>query len=144
MPQDTLKVNRTLTLPGREIGFDATTSSGPGGQHANRSATAVELTFDVAGSPTLSGAQKNRIMKALSSRLDSRGVLRVRAADERSQKRNLERARSRLADLLRRGLRRPAPRKPTRPTAAARRSRLEAKKRRGQRKRMRAKPAPDD
>jgi len=133
-----LRVTPRLTLPWAEIVVRVTTSGGPGGQHANATRSAVVVTFDVRASGALGPRQRERLLERLGP------VVRVTAADTRSQARNrgiaLERLRSRLVD----GLRRDPPRRPTRPAPAARRARVDDKRRRGEVKRGRARPASED
>jgi ribosome-associated protein len=109
-------------------------SSGPGGQHAQKTETRVEAVFDVALSNALSEAQKKRLTARVSP------VVRAVAQDERSQSRNRELALERLGDAIRAGVRVPRKRRPTKPTAASRERRLEGKKRRASVKRMRQRP----
>jgi len=124
-------VTRSVSIPRFEIELRFSRSSGPGGQHAQKSDTRVEATFDVEASAALSDAQKRRVIAKAGP------VLRAVAQDERSQWRNRELATERLVEALREALRVPRKRKPTKPSKAARERRLEAKKRRGQVKRLR-------
>lgn len=130
-----------LRIPEDEIRFAADPSGGPGGQHANRSSTRVELRFDVLGSPSLTASQREKIVESLGPRLLADGTIRVVSARERSQLRNRKVALARLAELLARALRRPPPRRPTRPTGASKAARLDAKKRRSGVKVGRKRPA---
>jgi ribosome-associated protein len=134
---DPIKVTRTVAIPHSEIELRASRSSGPGGQHANVTASRIEAVFDVEGSSTLSDAQKRRVIARLGPRVTAV------AQDERSQARNRELALERLRDRLAEALRVPRPRKPTAPTAAARRRRLEEKRKASERKRARRPPALD-
>ena len=86
--ENVLHITNTITIPLSELSFRFARSSGPGGQHVNRSATRVELLFDVAGSPSLTEAQRERALKALSSYIDSDGVLHLSSQTFRSQLRN--------------------------------------------------------
>ncbi len=124
-------MTRSVSIPRFEIELRFSRSSGPGGQHAQKSDTRVEATFDVEASAALSDAQKRRVIAKAGP------VLRAVAQDERSQWRNRELATERLVEALREALRVPRKRKPTKPSKAARERRLEAKKRRGQVKRLR-------
>ena len=126
-----LRISNELAIPLAEIELRTSRSSGPGGQHANVTASRVEAVFDAANSPSLSEAQR----RAVCSRLGPR-VTAV-AQDSRGQARNRELALERLAAKLERALRRRRPRRATRPTRASRERRLEAKKRQGARKRDR-------
>ena len=115
----------------REIQLRTSRSSGPGGQHAQKSETRVEAVFDVEASDALSDAQKRRVLAKAGP------VLRAVAQDERSQLRNKELATERLVEALRQALRVERRRVPTKPSAAAKERRLEEKRRRGQTKRLR-------
>ena len=129
-----LPVNATLTIPARELVVRATRSGGPGGQHVNTSATRVEVVWNVARTAALDAEQRDRVLARLGRRLDGEGNLRVVASESRSQRHNRDAAALRLAAVVARALMVPARRRPTRPTAAARRERLEAKRRRSERK----------
>ena len=118
-------------VPRSEIELRTSRSSGPGGQHAQKSETRVEALFDVEASNALSEAQKRRVIAKAGP------VLRAIAQDERSQLRNKELATERVIESLREALRVPRRRVPTKPSAASRERRLEQKKRRGQVKRLR-------
>jgi ribosome-associated protein len=131
MSGESIQVTRSVSIPRFEIELRFSRSSGPGGQHAQKSDTRVEATFDVEASAALSDAQKRRVIAKAGP------VLRAVAQDERSQWRNRELATERLVEALREALRVPRKRKPTKPSKAARERRLEAKKRRGQVKRLR-------
>ena len=135
-----LRVNRRLSIPLEEIDLAFSTSGGPGGQHANRSSTRVDLAWNVDRSPALGPRQRQRLRARLASRIDGAGNLRLSSGATRSQLRNREAALERLAELVDEALRVPKARRPTRPTAAARERRLREKKRRGDRKRLRRSP----
>jgi ribosome-associated protein len=128
---ESIRVTRSVSLRPDEIVFRTSRSSGPGGQHAQKSETRVEALFDVEASDALTDAQKRRVLAKAGP------VLRAIAQDERSQLRNRELARERLVAALREALRVERRRVPTKPTAAARERRLEDKRRRGQVKRLR-------
>jgi ribosome-associated protein len=134
-----LVVNEEVSIPEDELRWRFSTSGGPGGQHANKSATRAEVSFDVAGSQALSDPQKQRIAGELTSRLRG-GLLTVSADDTRSQSRNREVARDRLADLLAEALQEEPPRIHTKPSRSSRRKRLDDKKARGRTKALRRKP----
>lgn len=139
-----IRITDRVVIPARELRFRFAPSGGPGGQHANRSATQVELLFDVAGSPSLSDAERGRVLAALKGYIDREGTLHLVSRSTRSQYRNREDVVRRFQGLLRRALRVAKLRRPTRPTAAARRARLEAKRRRAAMKRARReRPAPE-
>ena len=136
MDGESIRVTRSVALPLSEVRFRTSRSSGPGGQHAQKSETRVEALFDVEASAALSDAQKRRVIGRTGP------VLRAIAQDERSQLRNRELAVERLVEQLRSALRVERKRAPTKPTAAARERRLQGKKRRSETKRLRR--APDE
>jgi len=127
-------VTRSVVLPLGEVRFRTSRSSGPGGQHAQKSESRVEALFDVESSEALTGAQKRRVISRAGP------VLRAIAQDERSQLRNRELALERVIEQLRAALRVERKRVPTKPTAAARKRRLEQKRRRSETKRLRRAP----
>lgn len=133
-----LRIDERLTIPLAEIELRASRSSGPGGQHANVTASRVEAVFDVAASRSLDEARRARLLERLGP------VVTAVAQDARGQSRNRELALSRLAAKLAAALRTPKRRRPTRPTSAARRRRLEQKRRTGERKQARRRWSPDD
>jgi len=140
-----LDIGASRPLPTSELDFRATRSGGPGGQHVNTSSTRVELVFDLAGSPTLTDAERTLARRRLRSRLDAEGRLRVVAQDERSQYRNRRLATERFCTLMRDALAPPPPpRRPSRPTKASTEQRLESKRRDAARKRMRRPPGDAD
>jgi ribosome-associated protein len=132
-----LRVNDRLSLPLAEIELRASRSSGPGGQHANVTASRVEAVFNVEASAALDERQRARLLERLGP------VVSAVAQDARGQARNRELALERLAAKLRDGLRVRRQRRPTKPTRASRRRRLEQKRRVGERKRGRRPPSPD-
>ena len=127
-------MHNRLAIPLDEIELRYSRSSGPGGQHAQKTETRVEAVFDVESSETLSDAQKRRLLGKAGP------VVRAVSQDERSRMRNRELALERLAEAIRAGLHVPRKRRPTKPTAVARERRLAGKKRRGQTKRLRRPP----
>jgi ribosome-associated protein len=131
---DPMRVTRSVAIPLREVTIRTSRSSGPGGQHANVTDSRVEAIFDVEASSALSDAQKRRV----TARVGPRVV--ATAQDARSQSRNRELALERLRDRLTRALATQRKRTPTRPSQAAVRRRLEAKRRQGERKRARRPP----
>ena len=133
-----MPLGRHAELPLREIVLRTSRSSGPGGQHANVTASRVEAVFDVAASSALTDAQKQRLILRLGPR-----VVAV-AQDARSQARNRELALERLQRRLAGALATPRARRPTRPTEAAVRRRLDTKRRQAERKRRRRPPSPED
>jgi ribosome-associated protein len=138
-----LTVTARLRIPDSELSWRFSRSSGPGGQSVNTADSRVELSFDVARSPSLGPTLRARALERLAGRL-SDGVVTVTAEEHRSQLRNRQAARDRLADLLREATAPPpAPRRPTRPSATARRNRLESKRKRSDVKRLRRTPEAD-
>jgi ribosome-associated protein len=130
-------INSEVRLPPSEVQYRTTRSSGPGGQHVNKSETQVELLFDVAHSPSLTETQRQRILSQLKNLIDQDGVLHLTAQSERSQLRNREIVTARFQEELAGALRVPKRRRPTKPTAASKAKRIESKKRRGQIKQQR-------
>jgi ribosome-associated protein len=135
---DELRVTDSLAIPLAEIELRTSRSSGPGGQHANVTASRVEAVFDVEASATLDEGQRTRLREKLGS------VVTAVAQDTRGQTRNRELALKRLAEKLAAGLRVPRRRRATRPTRASRQRRLDQKRRSGERKRQRRRPSGDD
>jgi ribosome-associated protein len=135
---DVLQIRPGVAIPVTEVELRTSRSSGPGGQHANVTASRVEAVFDVHASAALTAAQKARIAARLGPRVSAA------AQDTRSQLRNRELALERLANRLSAALEVRRPRVPTRPTTAAKRRRVEAKRRRAETKRARRRPPTDD
>jgi ribosome-associated protein len=138
MPNDALHPTRSVRIPLDEVVIRASRSSGPGGQHANVTASRIEASFDVAASEALTDEQKRRIVSRCGP------IVRAIAQDARSQTRNRELALRRLEERLARGLHVARPRTATRPTKASRQRRLEAKAKRGSIKRDRRRPSGAD
>ena len=139
-----IPVTNSITLDEREIQESFVRASGPGGQNVNKLATAVQLRFDVERSPALPEGVRARLKTVAGRRLTQDGVLVITAQRHRTQERNRQDALERLIDLIRRAATPPVPRRPTRPTLASKRRRLEAKSRRAGIKSLRSvKPAPD-
>jgi ribosome-associated protein len=134
---DAIQVAEGTVIPLDEIEMRASRSSGPGGQHANVTASRIEAVFDVEASKALSAAQRALLRRKLGDRVTAV------AQDARSQARNRELALERLREKLTEGLRRPKPRRPTRPGRAARERRLDQKRRTSQRKAQRRRPSED-
>jgi ribosome-associated protein len=143
MSDGSVRVGSGLAIPLSELTFRATRSGGPGGQHVNTSSTRVELVWDVSNSPSLTPEQRDRIQEKLAGRMSGEGVLSLASSATRSQYRNREDAIRRFARLVEAALERPQPRRPTRPTRAAKEQRLESKKRRAALKRARRSPDHD-
>jgi ribosome-associated protein len=138
-----LRITETVSIPLRELTFRFSRSSGPGGQHVNRSETRVELVFDLMGSPSLSESQKARTSSRLAPYMDKGGVVHLVSQATRSQLRNREEVTKRFRALMRGALRVRRRRYATQPTRAARRKRLEEKRRRSEIKERRRKVLPD-
>lgn len=132
-----LTINSGVVIPDEDLSESFIRSSGPGGQHVNKTATAVQLRYDSNRADFLSVAAKARLRRLAGSRMNADGVLLLEASSYRSQERNRQEARQRLAALLRRALEKPKSRQRTRPTAASVRNRLEEKKRRSALKQQR-------
>ncbi len=131
-------INESLRIPAAEIRFTASRSGGPGGQHVNKVSTKATLSFNVAASPSLSEAQKALIGEKLGARIGQDGELRIDASEYRSLSANKAAAMTRFIELMRRALAPRVKRVKTRPSLGAKLRRLEAKKRRGAVKRLRA------
>jgi ribosome-associated protein len=138
----TIPVTRTLAIDERELEERFVRASGPGGQNVNKVASAVELRFDVRAS-SLPADVKERLLGLAGHRATADGVVLIDSRESRTQAQNRDAARTRLIELIRRAARRPKTRKPTRPKAASREQRLEAKKRRGQIKALRGRRSED-
>ena len=138
-----LDITPDLRLPRTELEYRASRSGGPGGQHVNTSSTRVEVSWDVAASPSLSPEQRAQLLERLASRLDSAGRLRLVSGGTRSQLRNKEEVTERLQAIITAALAVRKKRKATKPSRAAKAARLEAKRRRAAIKRHR-KAAPEE
>ncbi len=132
-----LIVNAQIFIPADELEEVFVRSSGPGGQNVNKVATAVQLRFNVARSPSLTEEVRQRLARLAGRRMTDEGELVIEARRYRSQEKNRADARERLALLIRKALHKPAARKPTRPGAAARKRRVDEKKKHGALKRSR-------
>lgn len=134
-------VTGTLTIDPSEIEESFVRATGPGGQHVNKTSSAVQLRFDVRGSPSLPDEVRWRLERLAGSRLTNEGVLVLIAQGHRSQKRNREDALERLVELVREAAHRPTPRVKTKVSRAAKRRRVDDKKRHGAIKSLRRNPA---
>jgi len=133
-----LEITPQLSIPLQEIEFKFIRSSGPGGQYVNKVSTAVQLRFDVVHSPSLPDEIRQRLLQLAGHRISKEGLLIIEAHTQRSQQGNRKEALNRLIALLRKASQRRKIRYRTKPPAAARRKRLEAKRRRSELKKMRA------
>jgi ribosome-associated protein len=137
-----IRITDRISIDERELEERFVRASGPGGQNVNKLSSAVQLRFDVRGSPSLSADVRTRLERLAGARLTREGVLVIMAQRHRTQERNRQDARERLVDLIRRAAVAPIPRRPTKPTAGSRERRLESKKRRASIKGLRQrKPA---
>lgn len=139
---DGVRVSRSVVIPLSELDIRFSPSGGPGGQHANRSSTRVELSWNPGESAVLGPVQKARVLERLGNRLDGAGNLRLVSDERRSQLMNRETAFERLAALVGDALIPPKPRKPTKPSRSAKEKRIQSKRRRSEVKRDRRKPDP--
>ena len=137
-----VRVNRSLEIPDSELELTFSTSGGPGGQHANKASTRVELRWNVADSEVLGPQQRARLLDKLHHRIDSKGNLRVISDEHRSQLRNRTDAERRLGEIVAAALKREKPRRKTEPSRAAKQKRLDQKRRRSELKKSR-RPPPD-
>ena len=133
-----LPVAPGVAIPLAELSFETSRSSGPGGQNVNKVESRVTLLFSVASSPSLDERQRELLLARLRTRVSKAGVLRISAQRHRSQAANREEAIGRFAELVRDALLEDPARRPTRPTRASRKRRLQGKRRRGELKRLRS------
>ena len=137
-------VSVRYVVPEAELEFRASRAGGPGGQHVNKASTRIEVLWNVAQSPSLDETSRQRIVERLAARIDTAGVLRVVAAERRSQLRNRLAAARRLQTLVDRALHEPKARKPTKVPRAVKERRLAGKRRRGVAKKLRGRPREED
>ena len=140
MKDGDLIINTRISIPQWELIFTASRSTGPGGQHANKTSSRVTLHWSIPNSSALTETQKKRIIQKLNRRLTSDGVLLINVADFRSQHHNKEIALQRLKEILIEALKVQKRRKPTKPSRAAKQRRVDEKKSRGTLKKLRQKP----
>lgn len=134
---DRIQISNRFSIPRSEVEFRASRSGGPGGQHANRTASRIQLRWNVRAAPSLSEGRRELLLSRLSNRIDQDGVLQLTVDSHRSQHRNREEAVERLADLVREALRPRKKRKKTRRTRSSNERRLKQKKQRGRLKKLR-------
>ena len=143
-PRDVLVVNAHVRIPRTELEVRATRSGGPGGQHVNTSSTKIELRWQPGSSVALSEIQRDRVLTALSTKLDSEGWLRLTASEHRSQLQNRDAAEARLVAMVKGALVVPKPRRPTKPTYTSKVKRLESKSQRSDVKQQRKRITRDE
>ena len=144
MDQEVIRINHDVRIPLAELRFRFSRSSGPGGQHVQKTSTRVELLFDVATSPSLTEAQRSRVRDRLAGYVDQAGMLRLAAQSERSQWRNREEVLERFEEMMRQALKQRKHRKKTRPSAASREKRLRKKHKRSETKKTRGRVRGDE
>jgi ribosome-associated protein len=135
-----IAISPTLFIDEGDVSFLATTASGPGGQHVNKTASAVQLRFDLGANTTLPAGVKSRLRALAAGRISSEGLLLISAQRFRSQEQNRQDALERLFELIRQASHPPRPRRATKPTRSSREKRIEQKKRHGEQKRLRQLP----
>jgi ribosome-associated protein len=139
-----IEVTPDISLREDEIDWEFVRASGPGGQKVNRSATAVQLRFDVAHSESLPVPVRRRLMRLAKNRISKDGILILESSEHRAQDRNRRQALDKLTDLVRQAAKKPKRRIRTKPTRAARRRRLKNKRKRAEKKRLRRPPRLDE
>lgn len=140
---DALYITPRLSIPMGEIELTAIRASGPGGQHVNKTSSAIQLRFYIPASEVLDKEQKSRLFAYSDNHISENGVVIIKAQNHRSQARNQDEALKRFKDLLKSAFRKEKKRKPTRPTRGSVRRRLKAKKIRGEKKALRGKVSRD-
>jgi ribosome-associated protein len=137
---DELRVTSAVAIPMSELDIRAVRSQGAGGQNVNKVATAIHLRFDIRNSPSLPDDVRTKLLASGDQRISSAGVLVIKSQESRSQERNKQLALQRLTDIVERATRKPKKRVPTRPGKQAKKKRLDDKSRRGELKKLRARP----
>ena len=135
-----LPITKNISIPDAELSETFILASGPGGQHVNKAATAVQLRFDVQGSSVLEQDAKSRLLDLAGSRTTKKGEVIITASTHRSRKRNRASARKRLASLVRTAMKKPKKRRKRKPGRAFHRKRLQEKKKQSEKKKLRQKP----
>jgi len=138
-----IRVTRTIAIDESEVQVEFIRASGPGGQNVNKVATAVQLRFDAANSPSLPDDVRERLVRLAGRRMTKEGVLVIDARRFRTQARNQRDALDRLIEMIRQAAEEPKHRRETRPTLASKMRRLDAKRRRGEKKRLRRSVPPE-
>lgn len=139
-----IQITDDLAIPDEELSFQTSRSGGPGGQNVNKLETRVTLRFDLAGSPSLTEEQRERLRERLATRVTKTGELRVTSQKHRTQAANREASVERFVELLKEALAEEAPRRPTKMPKAAKRRRIQAKRRRGKVKKERSGALPPE
>ncbi len=139
-----IHITRTISIDEGEIREEFIRASGPGGQNVNKVATAVQLRFDVTNSASLPDDVRERLIRLAGRRMTTDGVLIIEARRYRTQQRNRQDARGRLIELIRKAVKKPKPRRKTKPTLASKKRRLETKHRRSDTKRTRGAVSPSE
>lgn len=135
-----IRITPNITIDESEIDYDFVRASGPGGQHVNKAATAVQLRFDVANSPSLPEDVRKRLIDLAGQRVTQEGILIIESAQRRSQHRNREEALARFVDLVKWAAKKPKVRRKTRTPRWSKKRRLENKRRKSEKKRLRKPP----
>ncbi len=139
-----IEISSAVALSEDEIQIDFIRASGPGGQNVNKVSSAAQLRFDILSSPSLEPEVKERLRRIAGSRVTADGILVIEARRYRTQEQNRLDAIQRLVALVQKALEKPKPRHKTRPTLASRQKRLQAKRQRGETKRLRGRPSPEE
>jgi len=139
-----IRITRSIAIDDKEIKMDFIHASGPGGQNVNKVATAVQLRFDIKNSPSLSNDICERLIRLAGRRASREGVLVIQARRFRSQERNRQDAIDRLVKLIKEAVKRPSPRRSTKPTRASKERRLNTKRQRADIKQLRQRISPQE